>query len=82
MGETPSGKNGCFMCIVYKRSKKYYEKLTIYKCGKRLSMTIGCIIWMICLKLNCAICNLFEKSSLGFKINVNKFFLIEFFSMD
>ena len=22
-------------CIVYKRSKKYYEKLTIYKCGEK-----------------------------------------------
>ena len=28
--------------------KTYY----IYKCGERKSMTIGCNIWMICLKLN------------------------------
>ena len=24
-------KNRCFKCIVYKRSKIYYEKFTIYK---------------------------------------------------
>ena len=29
-------KNRCFKCIVYKRSKIYYEKLTIYKCDYRL----------------------------------------------
>ena len=27
-------------------------KNQLYKCGKRYSMTIGCNIWMICLKLN------------------------------
>ena len=27
-------KNRCFKCIIYKRSKKYHEKLTICKCGE------------------------------------------------
>ena len=44
-------KNRCFKCIVHKRSKIYYEKLTICKCDEKKSMTIGCNIWIICLKL-------------------------------
>ena len=32
------------MCIVYKRSKTYYENLTIYKCGEKYLMTLGCNI--------------------------------------
>ena len=31
---------------------KKYEILTLYKCVKKLSMTVSCNIWMICLKLN------------------------------
>ena len=38
--------------------KTYYEKSTIYKCGERQSMTIGCNIWMICLNLNWFFCGL------------------------
>ena len=30
-----AGKNRSFKGIVYKRSNKYYEKLTIYKCGEK-----------------------------------------------
>jgi len=42
----------CFKCIVYKRNNKYFEIITIYECVEKYLMTIGCNIWMICLKLN------------------------------
>ena len=35
-----------------KQVKKYYEISTIYECVEKLSMIIGCDIWMICLELN------------------------------
>ena len=38
--------------VILKDKIKTYEKSTIYKCGERQSMTIGCNIWMICLLLN------------------------------
>ena len=41
-----------YTCIVYKTNNKYYEILTIYECLEKLSMIIGCNIWVICLELN------------------------------
>ena len=34
------------------KNEKCYEISTIYECVEKLSMTIGCNIWMICLELN------------------------------
>ena len=41
-----------FKCIVYKTNKAHYKILTIYECFAKLSMIIGCNLWMICLELN------------------------------
>ena len=35
-----------------KQNQKYYEILTINECIEKLSIIIGCNIWMICLELN------------------------------
>jgi len=38
--------------IFLKTNQKYYKILIRYECAEKLSITIGCNIWVICLELN------------------------------
>ena len=45
------GKNRRFKCIVYKTHKNIMKYQLYTVCVEKLSMIIGCNIWMICLEL-------------------------------
>ena len=49
--KNPRNRKKCFQKLISEH-KKYYKISTIYECVEKLSMIIGCNIWMICLELN------------------------------